>query len=148
MHDPLASAFSPGGQGKPGFPVFLTSNKNIYINSFSYSLVPFCCHFFHIFSSHVAFQNAQNSGPLNFKYWIRGKTRHCPMYAREEAIPRWHPLVKKKRRINQSGLPSWHCPPVISQQGAKGSHWALGFTPIKWKHQRQRKHMHFYHIIV
>ena len=69
-----------------------------------------------------------------------GETKHDTKRCQEAS---WHPLVKKKERIDQSGeatvmtLPSsdWSggC-----QEGAKGSHSALGFTPIKSKHHYQR----------
>ena len=81
----------------------------------------------------------RNTAPLLYTTdAAKHDTAHC-----EEASPSWHPLGKKKERIDQSGeatvmtLPSsdWSggC-----QEGAKGSHSALGFTPIKSKHHYQR----------
>ena len=135
-------AFSPGGQGKPGFPVFLgCSCHPIKTFILTVSLIILCCVavISSPFSPLIDNFTMRDTAPLLYtEDAAKHDTAHC-----EEASPSWHPLVKKKERIDQSGeatvmtLPSsdWSggC-----QEGAKGSHSALGFTPIKSKHHYQR----------
>ena len=90
-------AFSPGGQGKPGFPVFLgCSCHPIKTFILTVSLIILCCVpviSSPFSSSHWPFHNAQYCAPVI--YWRRGETRHCTLRGSQ---PELASLGEKKRK--------------------------------------------------